>query len=96
MWQAVQRLALGAILILLASAVLLAGLLVITLAPAVLMLFGRAAWWLPRWLDRLLPHISIEGESGPPAAAAAGPSGAPPPGDDDGGGLAIARRSPRE
>ena len=36
-----------------------------TLAPAILVLFGRAAWWLPRWLDRILPHISIEGEAQP-------------------------------
>jgi putative drug exporter of the RND superfamily len=24
-------------------------------------LMGRAAWWLPSWLDRILPPISIEG-----------------------------------
>jgi len=24
-------------------------------------LFGRRAWWLPRWLDRVLPHLDIEG-----------------------------------
>jgi putative drug exporter of the RND superfamily len=30
--------------------------------PAVMALFGSAAWWLPRWLDRVLPPISIEGE----------------------------------
>jgi uncharacterized membrane protein YdfJ with MMPL/SSD domain len=29
--------------------------------PAVMELFGRAAWWLPRWLRRALPRISIEG-----------------------------------
>jgi RND superfamily putative drug exporter len=29
--------------------------------PAVMALFGRAAWWLPRALDRALPRISIEG-----------------------------------
>src|SRR5215208_7172379 len=29
--------------------------------PAVMALFGKAAWWLPRWLDRALPKISIEG-----------------------------------
>ncbi|MFC1431582.1 MMPL family transporter [Streptacidiphilus sp. N1-3] len=34
-----------------------------TLVPAVLALTGRAAWWLPRWLDRLLPDLDIEGES---------------------------------
>ena len=25
-------------------------------------LLGRAAWWLPRWLDRALPNVDIEGE----------------------------------
>ncbi|WP_236541030.1 MMPL family transporter [Spiractinospora alimapuensis] len=33
-----------------------------TLGPAVMALFGRYAWWLPGWLDRLLPNIDIEGE----------------------------------
>ncbi|WP_229074616.1 MMPL family transporter [Actinoplanes sp. DH11] len=33
-----------------------------TIVPAVLSLFGRAAWWLPRWLDRLLPDVDVEGE----------------------------------
>jgi RND superfamily putative drug exporter len=32
-----------------------------TLVPAVLALLGRSAWWLPRWLDRLLPDLDIEG-----------------------------------
>src|SRR4051812_30507182 len=32
-----------------------------TLVPAVLALLGRAAWWLPRWLDRLLPDLDVEG-----------------------------------
>ncbi|HEV2858267.1 MAG TPA: MMPL family transporter [Solirubrobacterales bacterium] len=32
------------------------------LVPAVMVLLGERAWWLPRWLDKLLPHISIEGE----------------------------------
>ena len=50
----------------LASAVLLAGILVVTLAPASIALMGESAWWLPRWLDRVLPHMNIEGES-PPA-----------------------------
>jgi uncharacterized membrane protein YdfJ with MMPL/SSD domain len=27
-----------------------------------MMLLGKAAWWLPGWLDRILPHVSIEGE----------------------------------
>ena len=29
--------------------------------PAVMALMGRAAWWMPKWLDRILPPISIEG-----------------------------------
>ncbi len=32
------------------------------LVPAVMVLLGDRAWWLPGWLDRILPHISIEGE----------------------------------
>lgn len=34
-----------------------------TLVPAVLALLGRNAWWLPRWLDRLLPDLDVEGEA---------------------------------
>lgn len=33
-----------------------------TIVPAVMTLLGKRAWWLPKWLDRLLPHISIEGD----------------------------------
>ncbi|MEU0029233.1 MMPL family transporter [Streptomyces sp. NPDC006335] len=32
------------------------------MVPAVMTLLGRHAWWTPRWLDRLLPHIDAEGE----------------------------------
>jgi uncharacterized membrane protein YdfJ with MMPL/SSD domain len=45
----------------LASAVFLAGILVVTLAPATIALMGEAAWWLPAWLDKLLPHLDVEG-----------------------------------
>ncbi|AIR99318.1 MMPL family transporter [Streptomyces glaucescens] len=31
------------------------------MVPAVMTLLGRHAWWTPRWLDRLLPHIDPEG-----------------------------------
>ncbi|MGW9350490.1 MMPL family transporter [Nocardiopsis flavescens] len=34
-----------------------------TLVPALMALFGRAAWWLPKWLDRLLPSVDVEGEA---------------------------------
>ncbi|WP_431727724.1 MMPL family transporter [Verrucosispora sp. TAA-831] len=33
-----------------------------TIVPAVMSLLGKVAWWLPRWLDRLLPNVDIEGE----------------------------------
>ncbi len=36
------------------------------LVPATMKLMGNANWWMPRWLDRLLPDIHIEGESGLP------------------------------
>ncbi|WP_405927506.1 MMPL family transporter [Streptomyces sp. NBC_00035] len=32
------------------------------LVPAVMTLLGHHAWWTPRWLDRLLPHVDTEGE----------------------------------
>lgn len=33
-----------------------------TLVPAVLTLLGEKAWWLPAWLDRILPTFDVEGE----------------------------------
>lgn len=42
-----------------------------TLIPAVLHLAGEHAWWLPRWLDRLLPDLDLEGTR---LAAAAAPT----------------------
>jgi putative drug exporter of the RND superfamily len=33
----------------------------LVVAPAVVTLLGDKAWWLPGWLDRLLPNISLEG-----------------------------------
>ena len=33
------------------------------LIPSVMYLLGDAAWWLPRWLDRLLPNVDVEGEA---------------------------------
>ncbi|MGW2933809.1 MMPL family transporter [Streptomyces sp. NPDC001156] len=32
------------------------------LVPAVLALLGRKAWWLPKWLGRILPNVDVEGE----------------------------------
>ncbi len=36
------------------------------LVPATMKLMGNANWWLPGWLDRLIPTIDIDGETGLP------------------------------
>jgi RND superfamily putative drug exporter len=28
-----------------------------------MLLMGRRTWWLPAWLDRVLPHLDVEGGS---------------------------------
>jgi len=33
----------------------------LAIVPAVLALLGHRAWWLPRWLDRILPGVDVEG-----------------------------------
>jgi len=40
--------------------------------PATMTLLGHANWWIPGWLDRLLPTIDIEGEAGLPQPEMAG------------------------
>ncbi|GAA2352390.1 MMPL family transporter [Dactylosporangium salmoneum] len=37
------------------------------LVPAAMALLGRANWWLPRWLDRILPRVDVEGHAPAPA-----------------------------
>jgi putative drug exporter of the RND superfamily len=47
--------------ILLAIAILTDALIVrMTLVPAFLTMLGEKAWYMPRWLDRLLPNVTIE------------------------------------
>jgi len=46
------------------------------LVPAAMQLLGRANWWLPGWLDRVLPHVRVEGaddHGAAPEPPAAGP-----------------------
>jgi putative drug exporter of the RND superfamily len=62
----------------LASAILVAGTMVCVLLPAVMLICGRFTWWLPRALDRVLPHIDVEG--GQPAPHSAPGDAAPAPG----------------
>ncbi len=35
----------------------------VILVPATMELLGKANWWLPRWLDKLLPRINVEGDT---------------------------------
>jgi RND superfamily putative drug exporter len=52
----------------LASAVFLDALVVrCLLLPATLFLIGKATWWLPEWLSRVLPRVNIEGRALPGA-----------------------------
>ncbi|MBW8825852.1 MAG: MMPL family transporter [Acidobacteria bacterium] len=58
----------------LATAILLDATIVrMLLVPATMELLGDKNWWLPRWLDRLLPNIDVEGHADP----------LPPDDDDD-------------
>ncbi|MDT0309091.1 MMPL family transporter [Streptomyces sp. DSM 44917] len=48
----------------LAAAVLLDAFIVrMTIVPALMGLIGERVWWLPKWLDRILPNVDVEGES---------------------------------
>jgi RND superfamily putative drug exporter len=61
----------------LAAAVLIDAFVIRTvLVPALMHMVGPANWWLPGWLDRILPHVSVE-PADPPAAPAA-PTGSGP------------------
>ncbi|HEY6481582.1 MAG TPA: MMPL family transporter [Streptosporangiaceae bacterium] len=65
----VKMLALG-----MAFAVLIdASLVRMILVPSIMSLLGRHAWWMPRWLEPVVPHLTLEGS----AAAAAAPPPAP-------------------
>lgn len=52
----------------------------LTIVPAAMALLGRTAWWLPRWLDRLLPGIDVEGANADARQAA--PAAVPMDPDD--------------
>jgi uncharacterized membrane protein YdfJ with MMPL/SSD domain len=56
--------------------VALAAMTVLVFAPAVLVLAGKGSWWVPGWLDRILPHLDVEG-AGAQAAAPAAAGSAP-------------------
>jgi RND superfamily putative drug exporter len=51
------------------------------LVPCLMHLLGRANWWLPGWLDRRLPHLSVEptGQVTPEPVTPAVPAGTAQP-----------------
>ncbi|RSS81938.1 MMPL family transporter [Streptomyces sp. WAC06614] len=57
------------------SVVLDATVVRLLLVPASMNLLGRANWWIPRRLDRLLPHLDPEGGDGEAAVRGAGAEG---------------------
>jgi RND superfamily putative drug exporter len=69
----------------LAVAILIDATLVrMVLVPSVMELLGKANWWMPAWLDRVVPHLGVEVDPGaPPASGTATDTSA-------GGGLVVA------
>ncbi|MFE9250464.1 MMPL family transporter [Streptomyces sp. NPDC007088] len=49
----------------------------LTVVPAVLALLGRYAWALPKWLERAVPNVDVEGDALPPRASRPAASAAP-------------------
>jgi RND superfamily putative drug exporter len=56
------------------------------LVPSIMQLFSARAWWIPAWLDRILPRLHVEPQEGDPAPTGEGahPIGEPVPGESQG------------
>jgi RND superfamily putative drug exporter len=53
----------------LASAVFIDAVIVRSvLVPSLMLVAGKANWWLPAWLDRLIPHLNVEGSTEDPSS----------------------------
>jgi RND superfamily putative drug exporter len=57
-----------------ASILIDASLVRLVLVPSVMELLGRWNWWMPAWLDRIVPHLGAEVSVDPPVAPVAVPS----------------------
>ena len=73
----VKMLAIG-----MAFAVLIdASLVRMCLVPSIMSLLGSRAWWMPRWLEPVIPHLDLEGstatQTAAPEPALAGAAGHP-------------------
>ena len=67
------------------------------LMPALMHLLGRSAWWLPRWLDRIIPNVDVEGAKLERAHHAPGPDGEEPvDGGEPAGDEPLTRREARD
>jgi RND superfamily putative drug exporter len=67
----------------------------IVLVPATMELLGNANWWLPRWLDRILPHLAVDAAPAPagiPAPIPAPASAGSEDGDSDAERIGAGRR----
>jgi uncharacterized membrane protein YdfJ with MMPL/SSD domain len=49
----------------------------LVLVPATMEIMGQWNWWLPKWLDRILPHTSFEASEPPPSGPPTAPVGEP-------------------
>ena len=49
------------------------------LVPSIMSLLGKTAWWMPRWLEPVVPHLHLEGSAAAEEAAAADAAGAVEP-----------------
>jgi RND superfamily putative drug exporter len=47
-----------------------ASLVRMVLVPSIMSLLGKSAWWMPRWLEPVVPHLHLEGSAAAEAAAA--------------------------
>jgi RND superfamily putative drug exporter len=46
------------------------------LVPAIMQLLGQANWWIPAWLNRILPRLDVTAAATSPPASTSGVSGA--------------------
>ena len=44
------------------------------LVPSIMALLDARAWWMPRWLEPIVPHLQLEGSTAPAAPAPSGPA----------------------
>ncbi len=59
----------------LAAGILMDALVIrMAIVPSLMLLFGKANWWFPGWLDRILPRISVDPDLPPPGSFPDGPA----------------------